>query len=119
MKTIQFLIGRIEVTPSGTMQDNTRKVELEGEELATLALYKEDPDGRLNKRRGVNETLCRTEDGRLIVHSEDWSTLQDEPTVYELVEITKDDLLPGGRFDRLGERAGYGHPLTLDEALGL
>lgn len=117
MNTIEVLIGRIDGTASGLVQDSTRKVEFEGEELATLTLYDRNEDGRLTDLRGVKEALYRTDDGRLIVHSEDWSKWAGEPTEYELIEVTEGDLQPGGRFDRLGEQAGFGRSLTLDEAL--
>jgi hypothetical protein len=48
---------------------------------------------------------------------EDWSRWQGEPNTYDLLEVTEADLGPNGRFEALGREAGFGRPLTLDEAL--
>jgi len=99
------------------VQDATRLVQFEGEELAERTehgLHK----GVTTDTRGVTEMLFRTEDGRLVVHVEDWSRWVGEPTVYNLREVTEEDLGAGGRFWALGALAGFGRPLTLDEAIG-
>ena len=80
-------------------------MEFEGEELGS------------NNSRGVVETLYRAEDGRLLVHIKDGSHWQGELTRFSLRKVTKADLGPTGQFARLGEKAGFGRPMTLDEAL--
>jgi len=111
MDTITVHVGKIVATDNFT-QDDTREVQFVGEKLAT---YKRFVD--LGGTRGVAETLYRTEDGRLIVHVADWSQWVNEPNYYLLFEVTESDLQVGGRFEALGHEAGFGRPLTLDEAL--
>ena len=115
-KTITVLVGTYIVGSGGIVQDNTREVQFEGEELAKRTEYGFHK-GNITDARGVTETLYRTADGRLVVHIEDWSRWQGEPTTYTLVEVTEEDLQVGGRFEALGQEAGFGRPLTLDEAL--
>ncbi len=118
MSTIKVLIGRTESTSSGHTQDLTREVEFEGEELARRTEYGfDDRRGMITDTRGATETLYKTDDGRLIVHVEDWSRWQGEGTTHTLHEISEADLQANGRFEMLGVEAGYGRPLTLDEAL--
>ncbi|MCI0398824.1 MAG: hypothetical protein L0332_24265, partial [Chloroflexi bacterium] len=71
-----------------------------------------------NDTRGVDQTLYRTEDGRLIVYTEEWTRWQGETSTYTLHEATEADLRPGGDLEMLGYECGFGRPLTLDEALG-
>jgi len=52
-----------------------------------------------------------------VVYVEDWSRWQGEPNHYSLCQVTEADLGVGGRFEALGREAGFGRPLTLDEAL--
>jgi len=108
---VQVLVGRM-VAVNGFWQDFTQQVEFEARKLAEFHRYLGTDD-----TRGVSEVLYQTPDGRLIVHVKDWSSVQGEPTYYKLVEITQDDLQPGGRFEFLGREAGIARPLTLDEAL--
>lgn len=118
METIKVLIGTVESLRSGESQDLTREVEFEGEELAKYRKYGDDRNGKPTDTRGVKETLYKAEDGRLIVHIKDWSKWQGEPNTYSFQEVTEADLGPDGQFWQLGAEAGFGRPLTLDEALG-
>lgn len=119
MEKITVSIGSLVGMSSGFTQYNTREVEFVGEELARHTEYGySDRTGGLTDTRGVTETLYKTEDGRLIVYIEDWSRWQGEPNHYSLVEVTEDDLGINGRFEALGNEAGFGRPLTLNEALG-
>jgi len=116
MDTITLHIGTVMTGSSGQTNDNRREVQFTGEELASRTEYGVGRGG-LSDTRGVTETLYRAEDGRLLVHVKDWSRWQGEPNTYSLHEIGEADLQPGGRFEWLGAEAGYGRPLTLDEAI--
>jgi len=116
MDTITVKIGTI-TGGSNFTQDLTREVQFEGEELATRTEYGMSDRGFATDTRGVTETLYKTAEGRLVVHINDWSRWQGEPNVYSLQEVTEADLQPNGRFELLGQEAGLGRPLTLDEAL--
>jgi hypothetical protein len=113
MSKIVVLVGSVTVGNNATL-DTTRKVEFDGEEIAT---YREagTHEGQVTDTRGVVETLYKTDDGRLIVHANDWSHWQREPTIYSLHEVTEETLRE--RFPFLADEAGMGRPLTLDEAL--
>ena len=117
MEKVTVSIGSVVAGSGGFTQDDTRKVEFVGEQLATRTEYGTGRGGGVTDSRGATETLYETEDGRLVVHVEDWSHWQGEPNTYSLVEVTEADLQPGGRFEQLGYESGYGRPLTLDEAL--
>ena len=90
---------------------NTRPVEFEGENLAERREYEGDDT------RGTDETLYSTPDGRFIVYEESWSKWQGEYNNYSLHEVHINDLGINGWFEALGRIAGFGRPLTLDEAL--
>lgn len=106
---VQVWIGAI--TRHGDYTDDHRKrVEFEAVKKATF--YSRD-----DRNRGTNQVLYETPDGRLIVAENEWSHWQGEPNIYRLHEIQEADLRLGGRFEDLGEEAGYGRPLNLDEAL--
>jgi len=109
---ISLRIGSEFFDQSGHCHDDWRSVEFEGERLAELERYVGS-----DSTRGTTETLYRASDGRLIVHRYDWSRWQGEPDTERLFQVTEDDLRPGGRFEQLGAEAGFGRPLTLDEAL--
>jgi hypothetical protein len=117
MDTITLKIGSIVGMSGGPTQDTTREVVFEGEELASRTEYGVGNQGGLTDTRGVTETLYRTADGRLVVYVEDWSRWQGEPSIYRLHQVTEAGLGVGGRFEALGRKAGFGRPLTLDEAL--
>lgn len=116
METIKVLIGSVVTGSSGLTQDTTREVEFTGELLAENRQAGEHR-GQVTDTRGTTERLYRTEDGKLIVHVEDWSRWQGEPTTYSLHEVTEDDLGPAGYYWQLGAEADFGRPLTLEEAL--
>ena len=117
MEHITLRIGTRTATGSVT-QDLTRDVEFVGEELARRKVYGySDRTGEVTDTRGITETLYRADDGRLVVYVEEWSRWQGEPNRYHLVEVTEADLGVNGRFEALGREAGFGRPLTLDEAL--
>ena len=116
MERQKLLVGSITTASGGVTLDTTRVVEFDGEKLAELhqaGMHK----GGVSDTRGTKETLYRAEDGRLVVHTEDWSHWQAEPTTYILQEVTEDDLQGTGRYAMLGLEAGMGGPLTLDQAL--
>ena len=117
MESIRIYIGTVQSTNGGRVQDTRRAVEFVGEELASYRELGYGRDGQLTDTRGVTETLYKTDDGRLIVHIEDWSRWQGEPTTESLHEVEESDLQAGGRFEQLGFEAGYQDALTLDQAL--
>ena len=117
MDTITLHIGTVVSGSSGQTNDNRREVQFIGEEVASRTEYGLGRNGGITDTRGVTETLYRAEDGRLLVHVKDWSRWQGEPNTYSLHPVTEADLGPNGRFAALGAEAGYGRPLTLDEAL--
>ena len=112
MEQVRVRIGACSVLNSGVTQDYTIPVTFEGELIYARREHYPNDD-----TRGTNETLYRTNDGRLVVYVEEWSRWHGEPNHYRLVEVTEADLQPGGKFELLGQEAGYGRPLTLDEAL--
>jgi hypothetical protein len=112
MDKIRLTIGTRRTLQSGQPDDNLRPVEFVGEELGSFTAYHGD-----NDTRGVTETLYETEDGRLVVHSADWTKWQGETSSYSIQEVEEEDLGPGGRFERLGFEAGYQDALSLDDAL--
>jgi hypothetical protein len=118
MDTIKVFVGSVVAGNSGQVNDARHPVTFEGEELARRTEYGEGRGGvGITDTRGVTETLYKTGDGRLIVHVEDWSRWQGEPTTESLHQATSADLGPNGCFEALGREAGFGRPLTLDEAL--
>lgn len=118
MQTIRLTVGSVQSGSSGTVRLDTRRpVEFEGENLAEYHEPGIGRDGIPTDTRGTVETLYRTADGRLVVHVHDWSRWQGEPDVETLHAITEADLSGNGRFEALGHVAGYGRPLTLEEAL--
>lgn len=117
METVVLKVGSA-VVVNGRQQDDLRPVEFVGELVASRTEYGYSDRGQLSDTRGVNESLYRTEDGRLVVYVEDWSRWQGEPNYYRLVALTEADLGVGGDYEALGREAGYGRPLTLNEALG-
>jgi len=116
METIKVLVGSAVSGKSGIYEDDLRPVVFQGEELGQVKTYGFGRDG-LTDTRHTAETLYKTEDDRLIVHSDAFTAWQGEPCVQSLVEVTEADLAPGGRFERLGRECGYTRPLTLEEAL--
>jgi len=117
VESIEVLVGSVVTGSSGCTNDTTKAVEFTAEKLAEGQEYGYGRGGAPSDTRGIKETLYKSVDGRLIVHVEDWSRWQGEPTTYSLHEIAEADLQVGGRFEALGFDAGYGRPLTLDEAL--
>ena len=119
MAEITVYVGSLVVLSNGAQQDTRKKVVFEGEELGTYREYSADPRNpeRLSDTRGMTQTLYRAADGRLVVHTEEWSRWQGEPNTEWLTEVTEADLQPGGDFEDLGAACGLGRPLTLDEVL--
>lgn len=118
METITVLVGTLEVLSGGQTQDSRREVVFEAERLGEHTAYGYDSKrGNLTDTRGTTETLYRAADGRLVVHSKDWSRWQGEPNIESLYLATDADLEPGERFEALGLACGMGRPWTLDEAL--
>ena len=115
---IRVMIGTIETANNGFRQDDRRVVEFMGTELGSLTSYDYDAGkGCLTDTRGYTSTLYRTEDGRLVIHTDDWSRWQAEPSTESLHEIQESDLETGGQYERLGAECGFGAPLSLEEAL--
>jgi len=114
---ITVLVGSVVAGSSGQVNDDTKEVEFEGEELASRTEYGLGRGGGITDSRGVTETLYKTSDGRLVVHVKDWSHWQGEPNTYTLHEVTEADLSATGGWAALGAEAGMGRPLTLDEAI--
>jgi hypothetical protein len=112
MSRVELVIGTKRTLNSGQVDDSLVPVVFQGERLARRTSYDGDSD-----TRGTTETLYRTEDGRRVVHVEEWTRWQGEPSVYTLVEVEEEDLLAGGRFEALGLEARLVSALTLDEAL--
>lgn len=117
METIKLVIGKVQALQDGRVQDSTRPVEFVGEEIASLATFGQGRNGQPTDTRGTKEILYKTEDEQLVVYVEEWSHWQGEPNFYRLHKVSRAELEPGGRFEDLGREAGYGRPLTLDEAL--
>jgi len=90
-------------------------VQFEAQKLGSVTIYGAGRDEGITDTRGVTETLYKTTDGQLVVHVDDWSRWQGEPSTESLHEVFKDDLETGGEYEQLGFESGYGRPLTLDE----
>ena len=99
MATHRILLGSVRVL-SGVRIERTSYAEFEGEKLAVRE-ERIDTEGTL----GFRETLYYTVDRRLMVHIENWSTQHGEQTTYSMLEVTRKDLQPGGRFEILGQGA--------------
>lgn len=110
-------VGSIVTGRSGQTNDTRKTVKFHGEKIGSYTSYGYDRIGSITDTRGTTQTLYRTSDNRLIVHIDDWSKYQGEPDTETLVEITREDLLPGGRFEDLGQESKLSRPMTLDEAL--
>jgi hypothetical protein len=117
MEKITVHIGTIQSSSGNVTQDTRRPVEFVGEELASYTEYGYGRDGAPTDTRGITETLYRTEDDRLVVHTEDWSRWQGEPSTEVLQGVEESDLRAGGRYEQLGFEAGFQDALTLDQAL--
>ncbi|MFZ5915530.1 MAG: hypothetical protein ACOYZ7_01175 [Chloroflexota bacterium] len=118
MDKITVYVGNVITGNGGQCNDTRLPVEFEGELLAKRTEYGKGRDGvGITDTRGVTETLYKTADGRLVVHVDDWSRWQGEPTTESLHQVTEADLSIDGRFELLGKEDGLGRPLTLDEAL--
>ncbi len=117
MDKVTVLVGSVVAGSSGQTNDNTQEAEFEAEELASRTEYGLGRGGGITDSRGVTETLYKTSDGRLVVYVEDWSHWQGEASTYTLHEATEAEMSATGRWAALGAEAGYGRPLTLDEAI--
>jgi len=111
METITLHIGR-SVIVGGCQQDNLRPVQFEGELIGSRREFIDE-----RGTRGVDQSLYRTADGRLIVYVENWSRWQGEPTTSKLVQVQPADLDAGGPYELLGRACGMARALSLDEAL--
>lgn len=118
MVNIRVMAGSIETAHNGFLRDNRRVVEFTGHELGSLTSYDYDAGkGCLTDTRGATETLYKAQDGRLIVHVNDWSRWQGEPSIERLHEIQESDLETGGEYEALGRECGFRKLLTVDQAL--
>ena len=93
--TITVYVGSVVTGSGGIVQDTRRPVEIQGEELAQRTEYSRHEENITDTRRST-ETLYKTYDGRLVVHIEDWSRRQGEPTIESLRKVSEADLQPGG-----------------------
>ena len=98
MDTISLKVGTYSVGNGGIVQDATRPVEFEGEQVAQTHVYGTDRVGSPSDTRGTTETLYRAADGRLVVYVEDWSKWQGEGV---------------SGFDRTAKQAPYSAETTL------
>jgi len=119
MNDVTVRVGVTETLRNGAVQDGRREVRFVGETLGARTVYGLDRHDRLTDTRGVTETLYRAADGRLVVHSQEWSRWQGEPTTENLYQVTEADLQPGGDYEALGNECGFGRPLTLTEVLDM
>ncbi len=117
MAKITVSIGSFQVGHGGQVNSTLRPVEFEGEMVAQYVEYGTH-EGNVSDARGVTQTLYRIAEDRLVVHVEAWSRWLGETTVTSLHQVVLPDLQVSGRFEALGHKAGFGRPLTLDEALG-
>lgn len=108
METITLIIGSI---GGERVRHEQREVQFVGEALWRI-------EKRRDENKGVNQTLYRVEDGRLIIYVEKWSKDHGESNINSVVSVTESDLGPNGEYWELGREAGFDRPLTLDEALG-
>jgi len=97
------------VVSVGNVYCGTRQVSFEGEKLGEVVTYTygENQRGELTGTRGVTQTLYRKSDGRLVVHVSRWVRWRGEPYAATSREVTLRDLMPGGRFARLGGICGF------------
>ena len=112
MDVIKLWIGSVKDVSGGHVVDSRRPVEFEAETVGSFRTLTGDSD-----TRGVKQTLYRAVDGRLVVHVENWSRWQGEPTTTSLRQVNQADLDVNGEFEELGRECGFGRSLTLDEAL--
>ncbi len=119
MQKIRLTVGRQQTTSSGAEDYRTRSAEFVAERVGEYRELGTGRDGRPTDTRGTIQVLYRAEDGRLVVHIQEWSKWQGEPTIFSLVQAGPADFEPGGRFYDLGVESGVeqSRPLTLDEAL--
>lgn len=108
MADIEVYIGYVSET-----EDNTRVVKFSGEVLGQLTA-----SGH-NNSRGRDYALYKTGDEpeKLVLHTRIWSHWRGEGNSYTLEEVTRSDLDPMGKYWQIGKHAGFGRPLSLDEAL--
>lgn len=117
MTEITVTVGSYNRANNGAEADNRQEVRFEGEQLASRRESGYNDQGQLSDQRGTDETLYRTADGLLLVHVKSWSRWVGEPTTYTLLAIDEASLGPQGQYAQLGDLAGFGRPLTLDEYL--
>ena len=116
MEQVTVMVGSITTGNSGLTRDTTRDVNFTGERLGEYrqpGMHK----GTISDSRGTIKTLYRTEDGRLIVHIQNWTRWVGEATSYTLHTVTLAELVKEYPF--LADACGLGQPLTLDQALSV
>lgn len=118
MEKVAVKFGTLEVGNGGIVNDTRQDVEFTGEKLGEYREYGTDRRGKITDTRGITETLYRAEDGRFVVHTNEWSRWQGEPNTESLNVVTEEDLQPGGGYPGLGAACGFGRALTLEEAIG-
>lgn len=118
VEEIPVNIGELVTSNSGTTNDTRQAVQFTGEKLGEYHEYGTDHHGNITDTRGTTQTLYRVADGRLIVHRHVWSRWVGEPDSESLYVATEKSLQPGGLYARLGAVCGFGHPMTLEEAIG-
>ena len=103
MKTVDVIVGSVNAGHGGSTTGETRRVQFEGQELATTHQTESSEDERTDR----TETLYRTGDGRLLVYVQDWSHWQDGAAVYSLTQVSEQDLGSTGKYAQLGQAAGF------------
>jgi hypothetical protein len=107
---VKVVIGTYRIV-NGQLEDLTRPVEFDGEEVARH-------QWETGACSGIRQRLFKTDDDRYIVSTATWCTKPRQETSYSLHEIDEGDLQAGGEYEALG-RALRSEALSLEEALDL
>ena len=110
-------IGTITRGADGALVDERRLVTIPAAELARHVANA--AEGVVGGSNGTCKTLLRTEDGRYLVHTEEWSTGLDSETVfsYTVEELDADAVVSLLTADN-GNGWDYGQVVSIDELLG-
>lgn len=112
MQKYTMKVGSYYADRSGRPHDDYQEVAFEADKVGEAAYLTGSDD-----TRGVDQVLFKTPDGKLLVYEYYWTKWQGETSSRGLLEVEEGDLGPNGQYWRLGKGAGYGRPLTLEEAL--
>lgn len=95
----EIRVGTVRVI-DGVRVDHTRPLRFEAQKLATRTQHIDSECAH-----GITETLYYTADERLIVHVKDWSERPEDATISFVLEVSREDLRSGARFEALGQAA--------------